>query len=137
MGNTSADGPSSGESSSACPRAYTRMYVHTQTHAHTQLTASRIGRARAPPVHTHSKTHRRSLWEVESESSRPELWVVLLSWFPGSELHFEDGNAWGVAQPSRQLNRMASGEALLVWSQPRCIIQAFSSALCHSIMVAL
>lgn len=30
-------------------------------------------------THTFRDTHRRRLWEVESESSRPELWVVLLS----------------------------------------------------------
>ena len=52
------------------------VHVHTRT-----CTADSLMHWRDTCLGTHTfrSTHRRRLWEVESESSRPELWVVLLS----------------------------------------------------------
>lgn len=58
----------------ACAHVCSSLYMHTHT-------ADSLTRWRGTRAGTHAfrNTHRRRLWEVESESSRPELWVVLLS----------------------------------------------------------
>jgi hypothetical protein len=62
-----------------CPSLYTHTHTHTHTHTLNTHTADSLTAGAHARVHTFRNTHRRRLWEVESESSRPELWVVLLS----------------------------------------------------------
>lgn len=82
------------------------VYVHTRARTADSLMH---WRGACSGTHTFRNTHRKRLWEVESESSRPELWVVLCPDFRGSTLHFEQGNVWGVAQPSLQLKGQLCG----------------------------
>lgn len=74
-------------------------------------------------THTFRNTHRRRLWEVESESSRPELWVVLLSWFPGLRAPFGTRECMGDAQPRLQLKGQPPPQA--------CCHRGSDPVLCH------
>ena len=116
---------------------WTHPCVCMCTHAHAQLTVSCTGGVHAR-VRTHSETHTGrgcGRWNL-SHRDQSCGWCFCPD-FRGSTLHFEQGNVWGMAQPSLQLKGQLCGPLSCISSLPGpavilvltqyCIIWAFPS----------
>lgn len=106
-------------------RTWGLILVHACAYTRAQLTASRTGRAHAR-VHTHSETHTGGgcgRWNL-SHRDQSCGWCFCPD-FRGSTLHFEQGNVWGMAQPSLQLKlvvwALSCISPLPSWSQPSSV----------------